>query len=64
MPPPPAQTLLPSLGDVITTSATQVTVSAEGIMGVVGEQQWPSLHTEPPAAQLQSKKRGQSLSIC
>lgn len=56
--PPPAQTLLPPLGDVITTSATQVTVSAEGIMGTVD--QWPSLHTEQPAAQLQSKKRGQS----
>lgn len=62
--PPPAQTLLPPLGDVITTSATQVTVSAEGIMGTVDQLQWPSLLTEQPAAQLQSKKRGQSLSIC
>lgn len=62
--PPPAQTLLPPLGDVITTSATQVTVSAEGIMGTVDQLQWPSLHTEQPAAQLQSKKRGQSLLPC
>ncbi|XP_056913105.1 ETS-related transcription factor Elf-1-like isoform X2 [Takifugu flavidus] len=52
------QTLLPPLGDVITTSATQVTVSAEGIMGTVDHLQWPSLHTEQPSAQLQSKKRG------
>lgn len=33
-------------------------------MGTVDQLQWPSLHTEQPAAQLQSKKRGQSLSIC
>ncbi len=60
--PPAAQTFLPSLGDVITTPVTQVTVSAEGIVGAVDQQQWHSLHTKKPAAQLQSKKRGQSLS--
>ena len=60
--PPAAQTFLPSLGDVITTPVTQVTVSAEGIVGAVDQPQWHSLHTEKPAAQLQSKKRGQSLS--
>lgn len=61
--PPTAQTFLPSLGDVITTPVTQVTVSAEGIVGAVDQPQWPSLHTKKPAAQLQSKKRGQSLRI-
>ncbi|XP_073347551.1 ETS-related transcription factor Elf-1-like isoform X2 [Pagrus major] len=53
-----SQTFLPSLGDVITTPVTQVTVSAEGIVGAVDQPQWHSLHTEKPAAQLQSKKRG------
>ncbi|XP_022610973.1 ETS-related transcription factor Elf-1-like isoform X1 [Seriola dumerili] len=53
-----SQTFLPSLGDVITAPVTQVTVSAEGIVGPVGQSQWHSLHTEKPAAQLQSKKRG------
>ncbi|XP_028987665.1 ETS-related transcription factor Elf-1-like isoform X2 [Betta splendens] len=52
-----SQTFLPSLGDVITTPVTQVTVSAEGIVGAVGQSQWQSLHTKKPAAQLQSKKR-------
>ncbi|KAM7378909.1 hypothetical protein PAMP_004499 [Pampus punctatissimus] len=50
-----SQTFLPSLGDVITTPVTQVTVSAEGIVGAVDQPQW---HTKSPAAQLQSKKRG------
>lgn len=31
-------------------------------MGAVDPPQWHSLHTKKPAAQLQSKKRGQSLS--
>lgn len=53
-----SQTFLPSLGDVITTPVTQVTVSAEGIVGAVDQPQWHSLHTKRPAAQLQSKKRG------
>ncbi|KAG8013933.1 ETS-related transcription factor Elf-1 [Nibea albiflora] len=54
-----SQTFLPSLGDVISTPVTQVTVSAEGIVGAVDQPQWHSLHTKKPAAQLQSKKRGQ-----
>ncbi|XP_042283793.1 ETS-related transcription factor Elf-1-like isoform X1 [Thunnus maccoyii] len=53
-----SQTFLPSLGDVITTPVTQVTVSAEGIVGAVDQPQWHTLHTKRPAAQLQSKKRG------
>ncbi|XP_029309813.1 ETS-related transcription factor Elf-1-like isoform X2 [Cottoperca gobio] len=53
-----SQTFLPSLGDVITTPVTQVTVSAEGIVGAVDQPQWHSLHTKKPAGQLQSKKRG------
>lgn len=61
--PPAAQTFLPSLGDVITTPVTQVTVSAEGVVGGFDQPQWHSLHTKKPAAQLQSKKRGQSLSV-
>ncbi|XP_059201337.1 ETS-related transcription factor Elf-1-like isoform X2 [Centropristis striata] len=53
-----SQTFLPSLGDVITTPVTQVTVSAEGIVGAVDQPQWHSLHTKKTAAQLQSRKRG------
>ncbi|XP_039999627.1 ETS-related transcription factor Elf-1-like isoform X1 [Xiphias gladius] len=53
-----SQTFLPSLGDVITAPVTQVTVSAEGIVGPVDQSQWHSLHTKKPAAQLQSKKKG------
>lgn len=53
-----SQTFLPSLGDVITTPVTQVTVSAEGVVGAFDQPQWHSLHTKKPAAQLQSKKRG------
>lgn len=52
------QTFLPSLGDVITTPVTQVTVSAEGIVGAFDQTQWPSLHTNKPTVQLQTKKRG------
>lgn len=62
-PPPTAQTFLPSLGDVITTPVTQVTVSAGGIVGAVDQLQWSSPHTEQSVVQLQSKKRGQSLRI-
>lgn len=53
-----SQTFLPSLGDVITTPITQVTVSAEGLVGAVDQPQWPSLHRNKPASQLQSKKKG------
>ncbi|KAM6990018.1 ETS-related transcription factor Elf-1-like isoform 1-T1 [Tautogolabrus adspersus] len=53
-----SQTFLPSLGDVITTPVTQVTVSAEGIVGAFDQPQWHSLHTRKPASQLQSRKRG------
>lgn len=53
-----SQTFLPSLGDVISTPVTQVTVSAEGIVGAVDQPQWHSLHAQKPAAQLQSRKRG------
>nr|XP_057922703.1 ETS-related transcription factor Elf-1-like isoform X2 [Doryrhamphus excisus] len=52
-----SQTFLPSLGDVITAPVTQVTVSAEGLVGAVEEPEWQSLHTNNPATQLQSKKR-------
>lgn len=48
------------LDDGISTAVTQVTVSG-GIVGGVDQPQWHSLHTKRPAAQLQSKKRGQSL---
>ncbi|MEQ2160719.1 hypothetical protein GOODEAATRI_002325 [Goodea atripinnis] len=54
-----AQGFLPSLSDVITAPVTQVTVSAEGVIGTVDQSQWHSLHKERPAAQLQSKKRGE-----
>ncbi|XP_041848885.1 ETS-related transcription factor Elf-1-like isoform X2 [Melanotaenia boesemani] len=53
-----SQAFLPSLGDVITTPVTQVTVSAEGVVGAIDQPQWHSLHTEKPVAQLQSRKRG------
>nr|XP_040027193.1 ETS-related transcription factor Elf-1-like isoform X2 [Gasterosteus aculeatus aculeatus] len=53
-----SQTFLPSLGDVITAPVTQVTVSADGMVGAFDEPQWHSMHTSKPAAQLQSKKRG------
>ncbi|XP_062260655.1 ETS-related transcription factor Elf-1-like isoform X1 [Platichthys flesus] len=53
-----SQTFLPSLGDVITAPVTQVTVSAEGIVGPVDQSQWHSLHTKKPATQLQTRKRG------
>lgn len=52
-----SQTFLPSPGDVITTPVTQVTVSAEGIVGAFDQPQWDSLHTGRPASQLQSRKR-------
>ncbi|KAG7525577.1 hypothetical protein JOB18_028704 [Solea senegalensis] len=52
-----SQTFLPSLGDVITAPVTQVTVSADGIVGPVDQSQWHLLHTKKPASQLQSKKR-------
>ncbi|MEQ2276044.1 hypothetical protein XENORESO_012827 [Xenotaenia resolanae] len=54
-----SQGFLPSLSDVITAPVTQVTVSAEGVIGTVDQSQWHSLHKERPAAQLQSKKRGE-----
>uniref|UniRef100_A0A8C7XJ88 ETS domain-containing protein n=1 Tax=Oryzias sinensis TaxID=183150 RepID=A0A8C7XJ88_9TELE len=54
-----SQDFLPSLGDIITTPVTQVTVSADGFVGAVDEPQWKSLHSKRPVAQLQSRKRGQ-----
>lgn len=56
-----AQDFLPSLGDIITTPVTQVTVSADGVVGAVDEPQWKSLHSKRPVAQLQSRKRGENL---
>ncbi|XP_071774705.1 ETS-related transcription factor Elf-1-like isoform X1 [Centroberyx gerrardi] len=53
-----SQMFLPSLGDVITTPVTQVTVSAEGIVGAVDQPQWHTLHTRKPVAHHQTKKRG------
>lgn len=53
-----SQTYLQSLGDVISAPVTQVTVSAEGIVGAVDQQQWHTVHQEKPSARLQSKKRG------
>uniref|UniRef100_A0A3Q1GT13 ETS-related transcription factor Elf-1-like n=1 Tax=Acanthochromis polyacanthus TaxID=80966 RepID=A0A3Q1GT13_9TELE len=53
-----SQTFLPSLGDVITSPVTQVTVSAEGVVGAIDQPQWHLLHTKKPATPLQSKKRG------
>uniref|UniRef100_A0A673AUN7 ETS domain-containing protein n=1 Tax=Sphaeramia orbicularis TaxID=375764 RepID=A0A673AUN7_9TELE len=38
-----SQTFLPSLGDVITTPVTQVTVSAEGLWELFDQPQWHSL---------------------
>lgn len=53
---------LPSLADVVTTPVTQVTVSAEGIVGAVDEPQWTTLNTGRPAAQQQTRKKGQRVS--
>nr|XP_061794894.1 ETS-related transcription factor Elf-1-like [Nerophis lumbriciformis] len=52
-----SQTFLPSLGEVITAPVTQVTVSAEGIVGTVERPEWHTLHTNKPPTQLQSKQR-------
>ncbi|XP_061652882.1 ETS-related transcription factor Elf-1-like isoform X3 [Phyllopteryx taeniolatus] len=52
-----SQTFLPALGDVITAPVTQLTLSAEGIVGTVEEPEWHTLHTMEPATQLQSKQR-------
>ncbi|XP_068197224.1 ETS-related transcription factor Elf-1-like isoform X2 [Antennarius striatus] len=52
-----SQTFLPSLGDVITAPVTQVTVSAEGVVGAVDQPQWPPLHADQTTMHLQ-KKRG------
>lgn len=48
------------LGDVMPAPVTQVTV-VDGVVEGVDQPQWHSLHTKRPAAQLQSRKRGQSL---
>ncbi|XP_029930565.1 ETS-related transcription factor Elf-1-like isoform X1 [Myripristis murdjan] len=53
-----SQMFLPSLADVVTTPVTQVTVSAEGIVGAVDEPQWPTLNTGKPVAQQQTRKKG------
>ncbi|KAM4604837.1 ETS-related transcription factor Elf-1-like isoform 2-T2 [Polymixia lowei] len=52
-----SQMFLPSLVDVIGTPVTQVTVSAEGIMGAVDQPQWHTLPRET-VAQQQTRKRG------
>ncbi|KAF7653665.1 hypothetical protein LDENG_00080010 [Lucifuga dentata] len=52
-----SQTFLPSLGDIISTPVTQVTVSAEGIVGAVDQPQWHTLHTRKPVTQPESKKK-------
>ncbi|XP_076018363.1 ETS-related transcription factor Elf-1-like isoform X2 [Genypterus blacodes] len=52
-----SQTFLPSLGDIITSPVTQVTVSVEGIVGAVDQPLWHTLHTRKTAAQPQTKKR-------
>ncbi|XP_072297179.1 ETS-related transcription factor Elf-1-like isoform X2 [Eucyclogobius newberryi] len=48
---------LPSLGDVIAAPVTQVTVSAEGIVGAFDQPLWHTVHHEQSAT-TQSKKRG------
>lgn len=55
---PYTQTFFQSLGDVITAPVTQVTVSAEGVVGAVDQPQWLSLHAEKSVTQLQTRKRG------
>ncbi|CAL9689037.1 unnamed protein product [Knipowitschia caucasica] len=52
-----SQAFLPSLSDIITAPVTQVTVSAEGIMGAVEQTLWHTAHHEQSAPR-QSKKRG------
>lgn len=49
-----SQTFLPTLSDVMAAPVTQVTVSAEGIVGALEQPQWHSLHQ---STTLQSKKR-------
>lgn len=51
-----SQTFLPSLSDVIAAPVTQVTVSAEGIVGALDQTQWHTVHQESTTPQ--SKKRG------
>lgn len=51
-----SQAFLPSLSDIIAAPVTQVTVSAEGIVGAVDQPQWHTVHQE--SATSQSKKRG------
>lgn len=51
-----SQTFLPSLSDVIAAPVTQVTVSAEGIVGAVDQPQWHTVHQESTTPH--SKKRG------
>ncbi|XP_077471577.1 ETS-related transcription factor Elf-1-like isoform X2 [Stigmatopora argus] len=52
-----SQTFLPSLDEVITAPVTQVTVSAEGIVGTVEKPELHTLHTNIPPTELQSKQR-------
>lgn len=49
-----SQAFLPSLSDVITAPVTQVTVSADGIVGAVDQPLWHNAHEESTS---QSKKR-------
>ncbi|KAJ0011848.1 hypothetical protein NQD34_012823 [Periophthalmus magnuspinnatus] len=52
-----SQAFLPSLNDVIAAPVTQVTVSAEGIVGAVDQPLWHTVHHDQSAT-AQSKKRG------
>jgi hypothetical protein len=53
-----AQLYVPALGDVITSPVThQLTVSAEGLVGALGQPQWVTLQRETVAEQ-PKKKRG------
>ncbi|XP_020795171.1 ETS-related transcription factor Elf-1-like isoform X2 [Boleophthalmus pectinirostris] len=52
-----SQAFLPSLSDVIAAPVTQVTVSAEGIVGAVDQPLWHTVHHDQSATP-QSKKRG------
>lgn len=52
-----SQMFVPLLGDVITAPVTQVTMSAEGIVGAVDQPQWYTLPRETVEEQPQ-KKRG------
>ncbi|XP_056149084.1 ETS-related transcription factor Elf-1-like isoform X2 [Lampris incognitus] len=52
-----SQMFLPPLGDIFATPVTQVTVSAEGIVGPVEQPQWHTLPRDT-VTQQQAKKKG------